>query len=260
MSEGVARTGSGWERRGYASFVRFLEALARGSAGGKLLRREGVVACVAPACPDRSLFNSVAYEDPAALEPALDALHEAYTEAGVSAWTVWVPEADRASTGPLAERGHRLDGAPREMLLDLEAVPPPDEEFEYQRDVDWRTVCAINDAAYSYPEGTHQRAYGRRSDPAIRGYGTGHRGWTAAALGTVLHDGDCMIYSAATLPEARGNRLASRLLHQALVDARAAGCESSTLQASAMGASLYRRIGYWDLGALEMWERREQAG
>jgi hypothetical protein len=45
-------------------------------------------------------------------------------------------------------------------------------------------------------------------------------------------------------------------MRQALVDARERGVETTSLQATAMGLSLYRRLGYRELGVIEMWERR----
>jgi hypothetical protein len=45
-------------------------------------------------------------------------------------------------------------------------------------------------------------------------------------------------------------------MRQGLWDAREAGCETSTLQATAAGRPVYERLGYQDLGALQMWEFR----
>jgi GNAT superfamily N-acetyltransferase len=67
---------------------------------------------------------------------------------------------------------------------------------------------------------------------------------------------DCLIACVATVSEARGKGLASRLILQALVDARERGCTTTTLQASRAGAPVYERLGYRDYGALQMWEHR----
>jgi GNAT superfamily N-acetyltransferase len=256
MDESERRTESGWEQRCYAGFVRFLEAIAAGSAGAELIRRDGVVASVAPASPERSLFNSVCFSDPAALRESVEELRKSYGAAGVNAWTVWVPDGDEETAEMLAGLGHRLDGSPRQMLLDLGDVPRPGGELEPIRSLDWEDLCAINDAAYDYEEGTFRAGLGRRPDPAFRAYGARHNGWLASVLATLVHDGDCEVTAVATLPEARGNRIASRLLHLALADARDQGCEISTLQASRMGRSVYERLGYRDQGGLQMWEHR----
>jgi len=257
MADRPTRTDSGWEPRCHSGFVRFLEAIAEGSKGASLIEREGVVASVAPGSPERSLFNSVVYESRLALRDSLAEIRETYDAAGVNAWTVWVPEADAQETGPwLAERGHRLDGRPRAMLLDLGDVPDPEEGLEFTRSLEWPVLCAVNDAAYGYDEGSFEAGLGRRPDQSFRAYGARHNGWVAGVLASLLHDGACEITAVATLPEARGNGIAGRLLHRALADAREKGCEISTLQASEMGKSVYERLGYRDRGELQMWEHR----
>jgi hypothetical protein len=45
-------------------------------------------------------------------------------------------------------------------------------------------------------------------------------------------------------------------MRQALLDARERGCTTTSLQATAMGRPVYRRLGYRELGVIEMWERR----
>jgi hypothetical protein len=42
----------------------------------------------------------------------------------------------------------------------------------------------------------------------------------------------------------------------ALQDGRAAGCESASLQSSAMGKPVYTRLGFGCFGAIQMWEKR----
>ena len=60
----------------------------------------------------------------------------------------------------------------------------------------------------------------------------------------------------ATLERARGRGLATALMRQALLEARERGMETTSLQATRMGAPIYARLGYRDLGAIQMWERR----
>lgn len=256
MSEAGERTASGWELRSYASFGRFLEALAGGSRKATLLELDGVRASIVPDSPDRSLFNSVAHERPDAIAAGLEEVRAAYRDAGVRAWTVWVPEPDAATRELLDGRGHKLDGAPRMMVCDLASVPAPDTELQLRRGPEWGAVMAINDAAYGLEEGSFERGFGSRPDPSIRAYGATHEGWLACVLATLLHEGDCFVHAVATLPEARGRGLAARLLQRALLDAREQGCATSSLQSSAAGAGVYTRLGYRDLGAVEMWEHR----
>jgi GNAT superfamily N-acetyltransferase len=61
----------------------------------------------------------------------------------------------------------------------------------------------------------------------------------------------------ATVPEARGRGVSTRLLAHALDAAREAGLETTTLQATKLGVPVYARLGYRDFGAMHMWERRQ---
>jgi hypothetical protein len=45
-------------------------------------------------------------------------------------------------------------------------------------------------------------------------------------------------------------------MRQSIWDARERGRRTSTLQATKLGAPIYERVGFADLGALQMWEKR----
>ena len=81
-------------------------------------------------------------------------------------------------------------------------------------------------------------------------------GETVSCLGVWPRESDAIVIWVATLPEARGRKIASRLLAHALRQARGDGLETTTLQASKLGAPVYERLGYRDFGAAQMWERR----
>src|SRR4051794_28333689 len=110
------------QRRALGAFVRLL---GRSSPGSAVLDRDGVVASIVPAVPDRSVLNSVVYRDAEALGAVLDELAETYEDAGVAAWTVWVPEDERDAAALLDRTGHRLDAAPTAMVRQLAGLPPP---------------------------------------------------------------------------------------------------------------------------------------
>jgi GNAT superfamily N-acetyltransferase len=248
---------SGWLAPMYRSFSSAIGRLAAGSEGARFLEPEGLVAAVSPAIPERSVFNSVLYEKPESLAAALGELTRTYEEAGVDAWTVWVPEQDRASAELLDSAGHKLDATPRAMVLDLADLADPDDG-----DLDWSAggslaeLKRINDAAYGYAPGTFERGIGRPAPDAWRLYEARLDGRPASMLATTDLDGDCGIWWVATLPEARGRGLAGRLLHIALAEARERGMQMSTLQATKLGRPVYERLGYRDIGELQMWELR----
>lgn len=191
----------------------------RGTPENHLIELDGLTAAICPGAPDRSVVNGVVYEQAGALAGALDHLAKAHEEAGVRAWTAWVPTEDRETARLLESAGHVLDAVPRAMAMDLAALgPPPGPEPEWTGD--WSSLPdagLINDRAYGDSEGT----------------------WSSALGG---------------LPAGSAH------LHRALVDARNRGCRTSTTQATKMSTPVYERIGYRDLGTLEMWERRRVRG
>src|ERR1700730_13056727 len=103
-----------------AAFAGFARA-----SGAQLIELDGVLASVNGAVSDRSVFNSVVYTDPAALAAAREELGAAYADAGC-AWTVWVPEGDKATARMLGDAGHTLDAQPRAMGIDLGDIEEPD--------------------------------------------------------------------------------------------------------------------------------------
>lgn len=233
-------------------FVRWL-----GSASGtaSVLQAHGVAAAVVPAAPERSVFNSVVYPDAAALERALPELAEAYEAAGVHAWTVWVPRGDRQAAELLQRAGHSFDGEPAAMVADLSQLAAPDlGDLDWSADASAEDVAHINDDAYGYDGEPFKRAI--ESLEGLNAYVARVDGVASCALVTAEHDGSAGVYFVATLPEARGRRLASRLLGRALLDARERGCATATLQATRMGAPIYGRLGFRTHGQIEMWERR----
>jgi ribosomal protein S18 acetylase RimI-like enzyme len=92
--------------------------------------------------------------------------------------------------------------------------------------------------------------------PSLRRYAALADGEVAACAVAGWQDGDCGIYLVATDPRAQGQGLCSELLRLALREAREAGCETTSLEATKAGEPVYERLGYRALGTLEMWEHR----
>ena len=234
----------------------FWPEFAAATRGGAALELPGVRAGVTPTMPDRSVLNSVVYDDAASLEPALPELAAAYDEAGVRAWTVWVYEADTRAIEVLEAAGHTFDGEPMGQELDLAGFEgPPGPELDLVEEPSPADFDPIVTAAYGW------EGFGQMHDefpPPFHAYAArGDDGRPAACLGIWDVDGDAHVQAVGTIPEARGRGLASRLLARALVDARERGCTTSSLQATAMGHPVYTRLGYRDLGRVQMWERRK---
>jgi GNAT superfamily N-acetyltransferase len=248
----------------FATNLRSLRASLRlvetAASDSRLFDLEGVTAAIVPATPDRSVVNSVVYEDARALEASLDRLAAAYEQAGVQAWTVWVPDEDRRAVHLLEKAGHNLDGSPRAMGMELDRLGDPPPEPEWSGAWDLGAAGLVNDHAYGDPDGLWARALGGLPEGSAHLYLARLEGEPASMVMVHDHDGDCGFWFAATVPGARGRGLVSGLLHRALCDARERGCRTSTTQATAMGRPVYERIGYRDLGALHMYERRRAAG
>jgi GNAT superfamily N-acetyltransferase len=233
-----------------------VEAFGSAHSDSVLIRRPGLLAAIVPSSPQRSFFNSVFYSDPAALSAEIGALAEAYDSHDVDAWTVWVPDEDRDSAGMLAARGHALDASPRAMAMELEdlgqELPAP--AGVAPGPVDSSTCAALNDRAYGFgPDGF---AAGIAGETSIRWHGAFAGGEPLGCVGTIEIGDDCLITGVATPPEHRGRGIASWLVQGALAEARERGMATASLQASRAGASIYERLGFLDLGFLEMWELR----
>jgi GNAT superfamily N-acetyltransferase len=219
--------------------------------------RDGVVAALCPPIPHRSVFNSVVYRDPEALAQALPDLARAYEEAGVLAWTVWTPRHDTRARAALEAAGHKLDASPEAMAAPLEEI----DVGEGAAGLDWERADGVEDMCEIL-----EQAFGWERGPTVKVMAgldrVGHvylarvEARPAACVAAFDAGGDCGIYNVGTVAEARGKGLATGLMRQALLDARERGCQTTSLQATAMGRPVYRRLGYRELGAIEMWERR----
>jgi GNAT superfamily N-acetyltransferase len=240
-----------------AGIAAFSRAMVTVAPQASVWERDGVVAAAFPRTPDRSFINGVVYDDPDALRAAVPELAAFYEQHGVRAWHVWVPEGDTAVATTLEQAGHALDGVPRAMVLDLDELRVPGGGLEWEESADVTELTALNAAAYGWAPGEF----------VISGVPVGGRVFYAhddrarrSTLMTLDSGEDAMVSLVATAEEARGRGLASRLMSEALLRARECGQRTSTLQATKAGAPIYARLGYRDLGAIQMWERRRAGG
>jgi len=247
---------AGWRRLVRAGQAPFWKALAERS-GAQVIEREGVLAAVFADAPDRSIFNSVFYEEGERLLAMLDQLASAYEQAGVRAWTVWVPEADRDVATELEAAGHVDDAHPRDMAMAISELrrPEPDEALEIREQNDLAAMARINEVAYGWAEGEFGPVEGAEL-PELRVYFGAVEGETLGTLAIWAHGSDAEVAWVATLPEGRGRGISGRLLARALDDAREQGLTTTTLVATKLGYPVYRKLGYRDLGTMQMWERR----
>jgi GNAT superfamily N-acetyltransferase len=246
--------------RVYGAVAHFIRVCGGASEGASVLEREGVVAAVAPAVPERSVVNSVAYRSADELEAAYDDVAAAY--AGIGArWTVWVRPGDDRAARFLESRGHVDDAQPVAMAHDLRGVerPPSGALPDWTAVGDLAVVGPLNDRAYGLDTDSFTRALRTLPDGASHVYVARDEGEAVGCLVMTDHDGNSDVEMVAVVPEARGRGISGNLLLHALADAAERGCESSTLVATALGYPVYERIGFRPHGQIHMWELRPGA-
>ncbi len=249
-----------WLELNVMALAAWFAAVTGRSRDSRLIEFDGVVAGVNPAVPGRSVFNSVAYTDPRALEAHYTEIAAAYSDAGC-AWTVWVREDDTATAAMLERAGHTLDAQPRAMGTGLVGIEEPDlEGMDWTPEGDLEDLFAVNDRAYGWEEGTWRSGLGALPDPSYI-YVARVDGEPAATVLTTDHPSfggteDCSVWCVGTLEAARGRGLATALMRRAMFDARERGCATTTLQATKLGRPVYERVGYGDFGSIQMWELR----
>jgi GNAT superfamily N-acetyltransferase len=241
----------------HASMRHFCRLVGRASEGARVLEREGVVAAVVPACPERAVINSVCYEEPRAVAEVYDEIAAAYAEIGAN-WTVWVHHGDRELADLLERRGHLLDARPEAMGRELGGVERPSDDSLS----DWTAagrigdVAWVNDRAYGFETDSFSRALARFPEEAAHIYTAGEPGRPVACLMTVDCGRNTDVEWVAVVPEARGRGLSGKLLAHALADGAERGAETTTLVATRLGRPVYERLGFRPLGAFQMWERQ----
>jgi GNAT superfamily N-acetyltransferase len=219
--------------RSIAAFQRLL------GEAGDLLERDGLVASRLPRS-NSSLMNAAVPLG----ELDLDEIERFYAE--VPKWGVWIDPADDPT--PLTERGLVLDSTPVLMAAEIGDVERREDPRVERTTMD--VLGRVNDAAYGIPPGTIGDALA-----AIKSaYAYGIDNASVAAIQDV--GDDAFVVFVATLPDRRGERLASAVLAHALHEAEQRGRTTTSLQASKLGQSIYARLGFKPLGEIHLYERR----
>jgi predicted N-acetyltransferase YhbS len=246
--------------RVFDGLFQFCRLCGAASDGARTIERDGVVAAVVPAAPERAVANSAVYRTPDALAAAYDELAEAYGEIGAR-WTVWVWPEDDAAGRFLEDRGHVLDAQPVAMVHDLDGVerPGPDALPGWTADGDFSEVGPLNDRAYPFGTDSFTRALQHAPGDGTHVYLARDNGEPVGCLLMTDHDGNSDVEAVAVPPEARGRGISGNLLRHALADARERGIETSTLVSTPLGLPVYERVGFRPLGRASMWEFRPDA-
>jgi GNAT superfamily N-acetyltransferase len=254
---GVPQDSAGWLELIRAGMPPLWRLLAEGS-GGSVRNDDGVLAAIVPTSPDRSIFNSVFYEDGGRLLDSLDSIAAAYEGAGIVAWTVWVPEADTETAAGLERAGHVFDAEPRAMAMEITELraPDPDPSIGIRDELDMPEVARLNEIAYGWAPGEFG-AVASTEIPGTHAYFASIDGETVGCVVGWDYEDDTQIAWVATLPEARGRGVSTLLMAHAIAEAGKRGQLTTTLVATKLGRPVYDRVGYQDFGAIQMWERRK---
>jgi ribosomal protein S18 acetylase RimI-like enzyme len=229
--------------RGMATVLAAFDEYARVTSGARVERNPGVTAAVFPDEPERGFYNNAVLErDLVAAERtgAIEALESAYAAARVTRFAAWVHETDHAMQADLERRGYVLDETTLAMGMPLEdTFPSPDVDI---RSGDWVDSLRVFGLPLSLVSGLDRdtfRVLIARVD-----------GEDAAAAVAYDHDGDCGIYNVGTAEWARRRGLGTALTALQLERARERGCQTASLQATAMAVGMYRAVGFRDLGRI----------
>jgi GNAT superfamily N-acetyltransferase len=242
-------------RRLWEGFARLQSLLGGSARHGVVLESDSLVASVVPHAPDSPALNAAVALQPAEAVAALDELAARYRSAGVRRWGVWLDGSEREARAALQQAGLSLATASPGMgatldELDLEA------NAQDARTSDLRTVGRVNDQAYGNVDSRLERTLTALPPQRLHAYRVDLSGRAASVALALHHNGDCGVSFVATVPSARRRGLATSVMRAALAGARETGCTTVSLQATEVGERLYARLGFRDLGPMELWERR----
>jgi GNAT superfamily N-acetyltransferase len=242
-----------WRRSlpaGYAALT-----AAAGSGEALHLADGAVQAFRVPAMARISVSNGVVCRDVDALDGVLGELEDWYS--GL-AWAVWLAPWQVEHGVPLLQRhGFELDEPACLMAGWLDELDlRPARELERAPEGSWDELVEVVDAGFGMPDGlSFAPAFAGTAPEQLRAWVARVEGRAVACAASVTEGEDVWFALVATRPEHRGRGLSAELMRTALRSARAEGCSSTSLESSAQARSVYGRLGYRDLGEMQLWER-----
>jgi GNAT superfamily N-acetyltransferase len=228
---------------------------AAGSGEALQLADGAVQAFRVPAMARISVSNGVVCRDVDALDGVLGELEDWYS--GL-AWAVWLAPWQVEHGVPLLQRhGFELDEPACLMAGWLDELDlRPARELELAPEGSWDELVEVVDAGFGMPDGlSFAPAFAGTAPEQLRAWVARVEGRAVACAASVTEGEDVWFALVATRPEHRGRGLSAELMRTALRSARAEGCSSTSLESSAQARSVYGRLGYRDLGEMQLWER-----
>lgn len=239
-------------------FETFCRAMVRGD---KVTSEPGFVRLRTGEMHPLANFTVVSRPDDAA---ALDAATATLRDLAAPSAVVFAGEGSAAALKSLKSWGYALAETMPAMAVDLDrlaaATEPKGCRFEVigvDRDGDW---CDAFAAGYGVPRSVAAcfgPAAASRSGTggAIRHFAITRGGAIVSTSALFCEGGLAGIYAVATPEQERGQGLGACATARPLEIARAEGYRTGILQASQMGAPVYRRLGFESYGALSLFVR-----
>jgi len=230
--------------RGTDTLLAAWEAYALAASGSVVHRLPGVAAAVFPSEPERSVYNNAVLEGElgaAERAEAIASMEAAYATAGVTRFAAWVHERDRAMEADLHGRGYTLNEVTRAMGMQLDDIPVPRPELDVARTA-WSEHLRVAGVPLPLLRGFDARAF-----HILVARHAGENVTTGIAFD---HGTDCGIYNVGTLEPFRRRGLGTALTAVQLHDALARGCQTASLQSTAMAERVYAAAGFRDLGRI----------
>jgi GNAT superfamily N-acetyltransferase len=237
--------------RGAATLLASWEEYARGSVGAAVERLDGVSVAVFPCGPERSVYNNALLDrdlGPTGRAAAIDAMVAAYQAVGVERFAAWVHENDTGMRSELARRGFTVDESTRAMGISLGDVPITIPEVGVEIEIapaDWGEYLQLLGML-----GTPAGLLGGAAPGAFSVLVARRSGEDLATAMAFDHDGDCGVFNVHTVEAARRQGIGTALTARHLIDARARGCSTASLQSTSMAERVYAAVGFRDLGRI----------
>jgi len=220
-----------------------------------------------------AFFNGVFHTKlvPGRVDAAIEETIAHFQSRNVPAFSWWLePDMQPTNLGEYLEsHGLALQEGPTGMAIDLENVQtelpsPAGLNIEVIHDEEtlrpWSSVCATCFGLTDFEEYSHNWWAALGFDLPIRYYLGLLNGEPVATSALLLAEDVAGVYCVGVLPDARKQGIGAAVTIPPLLDARAEGCRVGILQASSMGYSVYRRVGFVEYCKMEhyVWEQEAE--
>lgn len=246
-----------WQERADANYREMFRAMARVSPDGAIVE-DGDLLLVrsGPLLP----LNNAALLSRAPTEANdLLARAEAFFAPTRQPWALITSgEATEAMAVPALAAGRGVDSSPGMLLAPLAGSPPPVPGLEIRAVEDVPALHAYNDTMTAGFGGAWARGAILDSRALLEVPGLTHYlglldGEPVATAMRFTSHRIAGVYNVSAIPAARGRGIGAAMTWRAALDGRAEGCVASALQASAMGFSIYQRMGYRQFTTYFIW-------